>query len=354
MKLHFLKINYIRLALIHCLIWSFFIGTSLVQFYQSPFILTIDFYLQWFTAIILFYVNYFYFVTKLLLKQHHFYYFACLTFIIIIFVVTRDWLFVPQFSKAMERPLPPKMGSFGPILHRLMPSFFYILIAAISTIIKTLSEYYKNQHNRLIGETQKKTAELIYLRKQTNPHFLFNSLNSLYSLAYKKSDSLPDAIVSLSELMRYMLYETDHNVVPLEKELKYINNYIQLQKLRLNDIENIVVNIHGETKDKFIEPLLLIVFIENAFKYGIDYKGVAWVKILIEINENELNFCIENKIGNHSKDIENSGIGIKNIQNRLHLIYPNAHALKISIMDNKYQVHLNLKLDKIKILNKQL
>lgn len=354
MKLSFLKINYLKIASIHCLIWSFFIATSLVQFYESPFRLTIDFYIQWFTAIILFYVNYFYFVPKLLLKRKHLAYFFCLVCIIIIFVIIRDWFFVPQFPMEMRKMPPPKMQGFRSILPRLMPSFFYLLIAAISTIIKTLSEYYKNQHNRLVGETQKKTTELIYLRKQTNPHFLFNSLNSLYSLAYKKSDLLPDAIVSLSELMRYMLYETDHNVVPLEKEIKYISNYIQLQKLRLNDIENIVVNIHGETKDKFIEPLLLIVFIENAFKYGIDYKGVAWVKIIIEIHGNELDFWIENTIGNHSKDEENSGIGVTNIKSRLDLIYPNAHTLELKMENKKFNVHLKLSLDKIKNLNKQL
>jgi two-component system LytT family sensor kinase len=353
MKLHFLKINHLKLAIIQCLIWSFFIGTSLVQFYQSPFKLTIDFYLQWFTAIILFYANYLIFVPKLLLKRKPLDYFICLSSVIVVFVILRNWFFVPHFPKEIARTLPPTRG-FGTIFHHIMPSFFYILIAAISTIMKTLSEFYKNQHNRLVGETQKKTAELIYLRKQTNPHFLFNSLNSLYSLAYKKSDLLPDAIVSLSELMRYMLYETDHNVVPLEKELKYINNYIQLQKLRLNDIENIVVTIQGETKDKFIEPLLLIVFIENAFKYGIDYKGAAWVKIFIEIKEKELDFWIENKIGNHSKDEENSGIGIINIQSRLELIYPNAHVLSINTEESKYRVHLNLKLDKIKNVNKQL
>lgn len=186
-----------------------------------------------------------------------------------------------------------------------------------------------------------------YLRKQTNPHFLFNALNSIYSLAYKKSDLVPDAIVTLSELMRYMLYETDNKSVLLEKEINYIQNYLELQKLRLNNVENIVINIHGETKNKPIEPLLLISFIENAFKYGTDYKGTAFVKIKIIIDGNNLDFWVENKIENKKKDAENSGIGLTNIKNRLNLIYPNAHQLTIIETESDYKVHLNLQLNQI-------
>ncbi len=234
-----------------------------------------------------------------------------------------------------------------PFFLKAAPSFFYILIITIGTIIKTLSELYNNQQNKLIAETHRASTELNYLRKQTNPHFLFNSLNSIYSLAYKKSDLVPDAIVTLSEMMRYMLYETDNKSVFLEKEINYIKNYLELQKLRLNNIENITINIHGETKNKYIEPLLLISFIENAFKYGTDYKGAAFVKIKITIEENILDFWVENKIENHRKDPENSGIGMTNIENRLNLLYPNAHQLTIIETDSNYSVHLNLKLDQI-------
>ncbi|WP_232735224.1 sensor histidine kinase [Flavobacterium sp. 5] len=234
-----------------------------------------------------------------------------------------------------------------PFFFKIVPSVFYILIVAISTIIKTLSEFYNDQQNKLIAESQRTSTELNYLRKQTNPHFLFNSLNSIYSLAHKKSDLVPDAIVTLSEMMRYMLYETDNKSVLLEKEIDYIKNYIELQKLRLNNIENISINIHGNTKDKFIEPMLLISFIENAFKYGTDYKGTAYVKIVITIEENILNFWVENKIENNTKDPENSGIGLANIKNRLTLLYPNTHQLNLTSIDLKYTVHLVLQLDQI-------
>ena len=164
-------------------------------------------------------------------------------------------------------------------------------------------------------------------------------------MAYQKSDKVPDAIVTLSEMMRYMLYETDNKTVFLEKEINYIKNYIELQKLRLNNIENIYINIHGNTKDKHIEPLLLIDFVENAFKYGTDYKGVAYVKIKIIIEENNLDFWIENKMQDFQKDPNNSGIGLNNIENRLNLLYPNSHQLTTLESDNNYSIHLKLKLD---------
>lgn len=351
--------------LFHSIIWTFFILTSLIQFYESPFRINNDFYVQWATGIILFYLNYFYLVPALLLEKKYWLYFVFVFALIVVFMVIRINYFIPEFNHV--RPtnmLPPKMmprypedfikdgrhvvmARRQPLFFKIGPSLFYILIITISAIIKTLTEFYNNQQNKLIAETHRTNTELIYLRKQTNPHFLFNSLNSIYSLAHKKSDLVPDAIVTLSELMRYMLYETDNKTVALEKEINYIQNYIELQKLRLNDIEDIFVNVHGNTKNKFIEPLLLISFVENAFKYGTDYKGAAHVKIKIFILDNNLDFWIENRIENYVKDPENSGIGLVNIQNRLDLLYPNAHELSITQDNQYYRVHLNLKLDKI-------
>ncbi|WP_456315480.1 sensor histidine kinase [Pseudomonas shirazensis] len=352
--------------LFHSIIWTFFILTSLIQFYESPFRINNDFYVQWVTGIILFYLNYFYLVPALLLEKKYWLYFVFVFALILVFMVIRINYFIPEFRHLRPHNMmpPPEDMKFmykgervravmakQPLFFKIGPSLFYILIITISAIIRTLSEFYNNQQNKLIAETHRTNTELIYLRKQTNPHFLFNSLNSIYSLAHKKSDLVPDAIVTLSELMRYMLYETDNKTVALEKEVNYIQNYIELQKLRLNDIEDIVVNIHGNTKNKFIEPLLLISFVENAFKYGTDYKGAAHVKIKIFILEDNLDFWIENTIESYVKDPDNSGIGLVNIQNRLDLLYPNAHELSITQDNEYYRVHLNLKLDKIQTVD---
>lgn len=356
-----IKNNDSNKILIHSIIWCFFISTSLIQFYESPFHINTDFYIQWITGIILFYLNYIYLVPHLLLQKKYGYYIGILLILIALLMVCRYQFFIPEFKEmrppnGIKYPKIPHVGNEmdyriykkdKPFFFKIIPSFFYILIVAISTIIKTLSEFYDDQQNKLIAESQRTATELNYLRKQTNPHFLFNSLNSIYSLAHKKSDLVPDAIVTLSEMMRYMLYETDNKSVLLEKEINYIKNYIDLQKLRLNNIENITINIHGDTKNKFIEPLLLISFIENAFKYGTDYKGAAYVKIKITIEGNILNFWVENKIENKIKDPENSGIGLTNIKNRLNLLYPNTHQLNLTTTETKYTVHLVLQLDQM-------
>jgi two-component system LytT family sensor kinase len=364
MKIDTIKNTSSNKILFHCIIWIFFILTSLIQFYESPFKINNDFYAQWITGIILFYLNYFYLVPALLLEKKYWLYFVFALALIFAFMAIRVNYFIPEFrhlrSENMISPrMMPQDAKFlehaphfrkeirQPLFFKIAPSFFYILIITISAVIRTLSEFYNNQQNKLIAETHRTNTELIYLRKQTNPHFLFNSLNSIYSLAHKKSDLVPDAIVTLSELMRYMLYETDNKTVALEKEINYIQNYIELQKLRLNNIEDIVINVHGNTKNKFIEPLLLISFVENAFKYGTDYKGAAHVKIKIFILENSLDFWIENTIENYVKDPENSGIGLVNIQNRLDLLYPNAHQLTITHDNEYYRIHLNLNLDQI-------
>ena len=358
-----IKNNNSNKILIHSIIWCFFISTSLIQFYESPFHINTDFYIQWITGMLLFYLNYLYLVPNLLLQKKYGYYFSILFILILTFLVIRYQFFIPEFSEikppnSLNYPKIPNAGNEmdhriykkdKPFFFKIVPSFFYLLIVAISTIIKTLSEFYNDQQNKLIAESQRTVTELNYLRKQTNPHFLFNSLNSIYSLAHKKSDLVPDAIVTLSEMMRYMLYETDNKSVLLEKEINYIKNYIELQKLRLNNIENISINIHGDTKNKFIEPMLLISFIENAFKYGTDYKGTAYVKIKITIEENILTFWLENKIENNRKDPENSGIGLTNIKNRLNLLYPNAHQLNLTTTETKYTVHLVLQLDQMQL-----
>jgi two-component system, LytTR family, sensor kinase len=341
--------------LIHSIIWCFLIIASLLPFYQNFTSIDAELYVQWSSGILLFYANYFYFVPNFLLQKKYPAYLGIIFSIISILTYIKILYINPDFHNFTHEKLYYASGKEfipekeflkkPPPFFKFLPSLFYLFIIAISTVIKTLSEFYINQQNKLISETRKTTTELNYLRKQTNPHFLFNALNSIYSLAYKKSDLVPDAIVTLSEMMRYMLYETDNKAVSLEKEINYIKNYIDLQKLRLNNIENIFINIHGETRNKSIEPLLLISFIENAFKYGTDYKGTTYVKIKISIENNILDFWIENRIENQIKDPNSSGIGLTNIQNRLNILYPNAHQLTINQMDNKYCVHLNLKLE---------
>lgn len=354
--------NVKRTILLHSFVWLFFICCGIIQLFLSPFQFGSDFFAEWVTYMILFYLNYIYLIPLLLYRKKYASYVIILIGIVTVFTLVRIQYIIPNHQNVIMPPIvdatnkefiPSQSMTASiestPLFFTAGISFPYTLVIFISIVIHTLSEYYSNQKKQLIVESQRKTSELIYLRKQINPHFLFNSLNAIYSLANKKSDLVANAIVTLSELMRYMLYETDNKSVLLEKEINYIKNYIDLQKLRLNDIENIQINIHGDTQNKHIEPLLLISFIENAFKYGTDYKGATHVKIKIAITDNILDFWVENKIEKKQVCPENSGIGMTNIESRLQLLYPKAHKLIISEENGFYHLYLNLRLDQINV-----
>ncbi|MDO6738149.1 sensor histidine kinase [Wenyingzhuangia sp. 2_MG-2023] len=242
----------------------------------------------------------------------------------------------PPMHSHFREPMGFKRHSF-PIFLSL--SLFF----ALSTSIRLAAEWYKKEKERNLIEAQKVNSELSFLKAQLNPHFLFNTLNSIYSLANKKSESVTEAIVTLSELMRYMIYEANENIVPLKKEIEHIQNYISLQLLRIKDSSGVKVNIHGDLNYK-IEPLLLISFIENAFKYGTDFKGKTTIIIKITIQNNELHLYIYNKSSLQDTKKENSGIGLQNIYNRLNLLYPNAHKLDILDGDKSYEVNLRIQL----------
>ncbi|GAB5475094.1 MAG: hypothetical protein Mars2KO_31930 [Maribacter sp.] len=220
-------------------------------------------------------------------------------------------------------------------------SFSFFLLGGILGVTK---DFYRREKKNKEKEVQRKETELQFLRAQLNPHFLFNSLNSIYSLVRNKDHNAPEAVITLSELMRYMLYEAKQEEVPLSKEIDYIKNFVALQLLRLSNSENVKLKVSGEYNDKKLPPLLLIPFVENAFKYGTDFKGATYVDIKLKVIDENLFFLINNKIGTFKKDDKNSGIGLENIRNRLSLLYPDEHSLKINKENGFYEVTLEINL----------
>lgn len=196
-------------------------------------------------------------------------------------------------------------------------------------------------------ETVHLRTELNFLRSQISPHFMFNVLNSLVLLARKKADGLEPAIVNLSQLMRYMLYETDDNRVPLPKEIAYLNSFINLQKMRFGNTVQVNLKVTGNPALFTIEPMLLIPFLENAFKHGPGADDEAVILIMLDIDEQEkkLRFKAVNSINEHnaSKD-SNSGIGLANVRRRLDILYPGKHQLAIHRYDNSFSVSLTIQL----------
>lgn len=197
-------------------------------------------------------------------------------------------------------------------------------------------------------QKEKTLTELKALKSQVNPHFLFNSLNSIYSLARKSSPVLPDVILKLSSLMRYVIYETDVEMISLKKEIHIIRDYIELQKLRSSDAVKIDFSADGKFGGYKIAPLIFLPFIENSFKHGI--KGgakEAFVSIKIEVTGGVINFEVENSKGKSAvvNDEKFRGIGIENVKKRLELVYPDSHVLNISDAKEKFRVLLQLQLN---------
>jgi len=186
-------------------------------------------------------------------------------------------------------------------------------------------------------------TEISFLKAQINPHFLFNTLNSIYSLALAKSDSAPDAIVKLSGMMRYSVSEANQSLVPVAKEIEYISNYIELQRLRLAENVKITCEIAGDASGKEVAPLLLIPFVENAFKHGVNAAENSDIRIKIEIVGNDLSLSVFNNKVFMRKDLERgTGLGVRTTQKRLKLLYPGAHTLDVIDNDREYAVLLKV------------
>lgn len=192
-------------------------------------------------------------------------------------------------------------------------------------------------------ETEKLKSELSFLRSQVSPHFMFNVLNSLASLARKKSDQVESAIIQLSQLMRYTLYHTDKKVT-LEQEADYINNYINLQKLRFGATVNMHFHVDLERRDLLIEPMLLVPFVENAFKHGVGLISDPVIIIILEASSYRISFTVRNKFNSAYNEIKDSssGIGLHNVRRRLDLLYKDLYTLETYTSENWFIAELKL------------
>jgi len=193
-------------------------------------------------------------------------------------------------------------------------------------------------------ETEKLNAELISLKAQINPHFLFNTLNGIYGLALTNSNKTADSISKLASMMRYVLTETTAEKVPLVNEIKYISDYVAFQKLRLTKKTKVNFTIEGAFLDQKISPILFISFVENAFKYGISNEVESTIKIHIIIENSAISLTVKNDRLNNNNEEESCGIGLKNTKRRLDLIYENKYSLEITNTDKEHQIILKIQL----------
>lgn len=195
-------------------------------------------------------------------------------------------------------------------------------------------------------EREKLNSELASLKNQVSPHFFFNTLNNIYSLISINAADSQKAVLKLSKLMRYLIYETEQGNTQLSKEIEFMNNYIDLMKLRMSNKIDLKVSFPEIFEDKSIPPLLFIPFIENAFKHGISYKGKSYIDISLAAGNGSINFTCRNSLAKMKEDSERSinGIGLDNVSKRLNLLFPGKHELKIDKSDKTFDVSLFISL----------
>lgn len=226
----------------------------------------------------------------------------------------------------------------------------YVFFMLSSFAYRFSKAWYKNERLKNQLTQEKLTTELSFLKSQINPHFLFNTLNNLFAIAERDhNQEVAHGIAELSTLMRYMLYDCEADRVPLEKELNYLKSIVEIYQLRIAEEDDVVIafNISGNYTGHFIAPLILIPFVENAFKHGINYKESSFIRIDFEVMDGQLNFKVKNSSFELWQEDHkgHTGIGLENVRRRLQLLYPERHELEIGKTENTFEVHLKIGLE---------
>jgi hypothetical protein len=295
--------------------------------------------------LLFFYLNYFLLIPKLYFKEKYIYYFTCIIAIYAVISLLphlvipgnhQPHLLSPPGHAHPPMEPPPHGPSRTPRFEHLFQFFIVLVLSALIRINNRLKQ----------TEKEKINAELSYLKAQINPHFLFNTLNSIYSSAIEENaDNTASAVVKLSGMMRYVISEAHNDYVSLEKEISYISDYIELQKIRLGNTVHVVYRVTGNHAGKKIAPLVLISFIENAFKHGVNPEEDSGIFIDIMINDDTLHMTVSNsKVKTINGEALKNNIGIENTRNRLQLLYPSKHELTIKEDEKEFIVLLKINL----------
>jgi sensor histidine kinase YesM len=296
----------------------------------------IQYFVNCFTWMSLFYIHSFLLIPSLIYKKRYVEYLLSLIAVFVVLLAI-NW------------------GSFTLLLPKWhfdfrASVFFYIFpcifMLACSTAYTMFGDKLRSDRLAKEKETENLKTELAFLRSQVSPHFMFNVLNNMVALARKKSDQLEPSLIKLSSLLRYMLYETDEEKVLLEKEIDYLKSYVDLQTQRFGSKVKVNLMIEDLDGSYFIEPMLLIPFVENAFKHGTGLIQNAEINIELRAKNNLLQFMVSNCYDSSSREIKDktSGIGLQNVKRRLNLLYKNQHTLLITNKENRFTISLQLNL----------
>jgi len=291
--------------------------------------------------ILTFYFQYYYAIPKFFHTRKYF---------IFVLIAVACWgiaSYLPElFNHGLrphDMPPPPNMPGKGhqgpPLFYVFERTFFRFAIVLITALLINIVSRLKEV------ERARTEAELSYLKAQINPHFLFNTLNSIYSLAIIRSENTPAAVQQLSDMMRYVTTEAHNESVPLKKEIAYVANYVQLQRIRLGDTVKVQFDVDGDAGIRKIAPLVLIPFVENAFKYGVNPEEDCYVIIKVTVNGNKLTMLVRNRIVRVDYlDEYKSGHGMSNASQRLNSSYAGRHKLDAKRENDEFKVDLEIDL----------
>jgi len=319
---------------------------------------------------IIFYINYFLLLPKLLEQRQYLLYFVSIAVVIlvaltILYYIDR-YLFPLEIRSMIKRGFP---GDFPEEMRQremmgmarreglrgagmaqkamIFNGFHILFVLFISTIYRNLVVGRKRDREALQLKNQILEAESKMLKWQVNPHFLFNTLNNIYSMSQLKLDKTPDAIHRLSNMLRYVLYDCNEKDVPLEQEISYLRSYIELQLLKDNNMHNVTYDFEKANQKLRVAPLLFIAFVENSFKHtNFEDTDQSWIRITLNTDGNRIIFRCENSLPDSllAKDTT-PGIGLENVKRRLELLYPERHQLVIEEEKEIYSVTLILETD---------
>jgi hypothetical protein len=309
--------------------------------------LVLQFFCLYFAGFILYWVNRYILVKRVLIQRGGIVYLFSVLFSVALLypLLTAAFLLLP--INQMGEPIIPAEAAdpFDPINGRVAMAIMLVSLPVILVV------HWHKKNNQLIAvEKQKSVAELELLKQQINPHFFFNTLNNLYALCLKKSEQAPEVVLQLSELMRFVVYQGQQSTVSIQEEIKYIEDYVNLQSLRLRNKLDFTLNKSIDNNEAPIAPLLLIILVENAFKHGIEPSiEKSELSITITLEDNQLIFCCVNSIASDSKDTQridnqSKGVGLENLKKRLMLLYPNQHQIELDQSKNRYTASLSIDL----------
>jgi len=353
--------------LLHFLAWAILLGLPLYFIKRwkvgEDFIWL--FYINTLISGIIFYTNYLILVPKFFFRIRKHRYFLSVIFVMafLYFVSDRSnelvFKYVPgrnnieEIDKSKEdRNLhgPPKPeGLFGRPPFREMHLFNYaftnLFLVFFSLGMRVLERHSQTEKLQKELEKEKLNSELAFLKNQISPHFFFNTLNNIYSLISVNAEDSQKAVLRLSKLMRYLLYDSEHGNTKLSNEIDFMNNYIDLMKLRMSSKISLDVSFPEKYEDINIPPLIFIPFIENAFKHGISYRGKSFIEISMTTEKESVKFRCANSLVKIREENEtgHSGIGLENVIKRLNLLFPGKHELKINKTDTEFEVLLQIK-----------